>query len=127
MTPWSVRPRAGWPSSAARAAIASILQAPSSSEYSLWAWRWTAEGVLTRGGDHAKRGRCHPPAAGGLPRYLREYFSSAGADPGAAAGVGPDFCGDPVLFLLRRFVRLAIASVEVPGRGQDLVGAAGAA
>src|ERR671910_902127 len=42
ITPWSVRPRAGMPSSAARAAIRSILQAPSSSEYSLWTWRWTA-------------------------------------------------------------------------------------
>src|SRR3954451_2967125 len=46
MTPWSVSPRAGWSSSAARAAIASILQAPSSSEYSLWAWRCTAEALL---------------------------------------------------------------------------------
>src|SRR3954451_23826957 len=47
MTPWSVSPRAGWSSSAARAAIASILQAPSSREYSLWACRCTAEEGLT--------------------------------------------------------------------------------
>src|SRR3954451_19605444 len=47
MTPWSVSPKAGWSSSAARAAIASILQAPSSSEYSLWACRCTAEALLT--------------------------------------------------------------------------------
>src|SRR5215207_4173981 len=127
MTPWSVSPRAGCPSSAARAAIASILQAPSSSEYSLWAWRWTAEGVLTRESDHAKPGRCHRPAAGGLPRYLRDYSASARADPGTAARVGPDFGGDPILFGLRGGVRLALASVEVPSRGQDLVSAAGAA
>src|SRR5688500_13834117 len=40
MTPWSVSPRAGMSSSAARAASLSILQAPSSSEYSLWTCRW---------------------------------------------------------------------------------------
>src|SRR5215217_5266781 len=120
MTPWSVRPRAGCPSSAARAAIASILQAPSSSEYSLWAWRWTAAGLLTKESDHAKPGRRHRPAAERLPRYLRDYFASAGADPGAAAGVGPDFGGDPVLFLLGGVLRIALSSVEVPGRGEDL-------
>ena len=36
MTPWSVSPSAGISSSAARAAMRLILQAPSSSEYSLW-------------------------------------------------------------------------------------------
>src|SRR4051794_2823817 len=66
MTPWSVNPRAGWPSSAARAAIASILQAPSSSEYSLWAWRCTAEAALIRPVDHGKRGRRH--------QRLRRHF-----------------------------------------------------
>src|SRR5437763_16790898 len=45
MTPWSVRPSAGCPNSAARAASASILQAPSRSEYSEWTWRWTAEAI----------------------------------------------------------------------------------
>ena len=34
-------------SAAARSAIASILQAPSSSEYSLWTCRWAQPGVLT--------------------------------------------------------------------------------
>src|SRR4051794_19105960 len=42
MTPWSVRPSAGWSKAAARAARPSILQAPSRSEYSLWTWRCTA-------------------------------------------------------------------------------------
>src|SRR6478735_9108345 len=93
ITPWSVRPRAGWPSSAARAAIASILQAPSSSEYSLWAWRWTAEGVLTRESDHAKRGRRHRPARGGLPRYLRDYFVAVGVEGRLLRPMGPK--GDP--------------------------------
>src|SRR5215218_1603405 len=121
MTPWSVRPRAGWPSSAARAAIASILQAPSSSEYSLWAWRWTAGSVLTKESDHAKRSRRQRPSRQRLPRYLRDYSGSTGADPGAAARVGPDFCRDPVLFLLRGVLRIALAAVEVPGRREDLV------
>src|SRR3954447_21383711 len=52
---------------------------------------------------------------------------SAGADPGAAAGVGPDFSGDPILFGLRRALRLALAAVQLPGGGQDLVCASGAA
>src|ERR671930_422997 len=41
MTPWSVRPSAGCSNAAARSASASILQAPSSTEYSEWTWRWT--------------------------------------------------------------------------------------
>src|SRR3954453_23797102 len=48
MTPWSVRPSAGWPKAAARSARASILQAPSRSEYSEWTCRWAQAGVLTR-------------------------------------------------------------------------------
>src|SRR3954452_21187073 len=134
ITPWSVSPRAGWPISAARAAIASILQAPSSSEYSLWAWRWTADGLLTGRGDHAKQARWTDP----IPRVFRAISvricerlarlgGSAGADPGAAARVGPDFGGDPILFGLGRILRFALAAVELPGRGQDLVRAAGAA
>src|SRR4051794_36252537 len=47
MTPWSVRPRAGWPKAAARAASASILHAPSRSEYSEWTCRWAQAGPLT--------------------------------------------------------------------------------
>src|SRR6478672_9443698 len=39
--PWSVRPIAGIPSSAARATSGSIRHAPSRMEYSLWTWRWT--------------------------------------------------------------------------------------
>src|SRR5438445_4677609 len=41
MTPWSVRPTAGMPSSLARANIFGIRLAPSSIEYSEWEWRWT--------------------------------------------------------------------------------------
>src|SRR6478752_7217943 len=47
MTPWSVSPSAGWPNEAARAARASILHAPASSEYSEWTWRCAQDGVLT--------------------------------------------------------------------------------
>src|SRR4051794_21375289 len=47
MTPWSVRPRAGWPKAAARAASASTLHAPSRSEYSEWTCRWAQAGLLT--------------------------------------------------------------------------------
>src|SRR5919112_4584181 len=72
MTPWSVRPIAGCPSSAARAASASILQAPSSSEYSEWTCRWAQQGVLTGsdtlgGGSDAREGpnRVLPALCGG--------------------------------------------------------------
>src|SRR3954454_3931048 len=49
MTPWSVRPRAGWPNWAARSARASIRQAPSSTEYSEWTCRWAQ--VMRKGED----------------------------------------------------------------------------
>src|SRR5215211_4798991 len=47
-----------------------------------------------------------------------------GADPGATARISPDFGGDPVLFGLRGVLRFALAAVELPGRWEDLVGAA---
>src|SRR2546421_2843419 len=47
ITPWSVSPSAGCSNAAARAARASILHAPSSSEYSEWTCRWAQAGVLT--------------------------------------------------------------------------------
>src|SRR3954447_24247958 len=136
MTPWSVSPKAGWSSSAARAAIASILQAPSSNEYSLWACRWTAEAELTGPSimpiradgtgafcDASARFPCYFDA--GEPRTTRGGRLSA--NPGAGAEIGPDFAGDPVLFGLRGVLGFALAAVEFPGRGKDLVGAAGAA
>src|SRR4051794_36949403 len=46
MTPWSVRPMAGWSNAAARSASLSMLQAPSSSEYSEWTWRCATVGEL---------------------------------------------------------------------------------
>src|SRR3954454_4397376 len=46
MTPWSVRPIAGWSNAAARSASLSILHAPSSSEYSEWTCR-CAQVLLT--------------------------------------------------------------------------------
>src|SRR5579863_2592182 len=41
ITPWSVIASAGMSSSAARATMAGMRLAPSSSEYSVWLWRWT--------------------------------------------------------------------------------------
>ena len=41
MTPWSVSPTAGIPSSLARANIFGMRLAPSSIEYSEWEWRCT--------------------------------------------------------------------------------------
>src|SRR4051812_6928437 len=81
MTPWSVSPSAGCPNSAARAASPSILQAPSSSEYSEWTCRWTA-GAISRvsmgsrsDGVVPAGGRRHPKTGTGfaLSRYLRMF------------------------------------------------------
>src|SRR5258705_11283426 len=47
ITPWSVSPSAGWPKAAARSTRPSILQAPSSSEYSEWTCRCAQGEVLT--------------------------------------------------------------------------------
>src|SRR5215471_111866 len=69
MTPWSVRPIAGWPYAAARSARASILHAPSSSEYSEWTCRCATEGLLIRGGnDRPRLGR--EPGLESLLPYL---------------------------------------------------------
>ena len=62
MTPWSVSPSAGWPNSAARSASASILHAPSSSEYSEWTCRCAQAGVLTGRLQHRRPVRSAPRA-----------------------------------------------------------------
>src|SRR3954468_23603817 len=85
MTPWSVRPRAGWPNSAARLASALMLAAPSSSEYSEWTWRWAQDWVTGRLEDRWRAGRRDGGAAGrrrgvGVrSRNLRESARSHGA------------------------------------------------
>src|SRR3954466_7962900 len=64
MTPWAVSPSAGWSNSAAGAARPSILQAPSSSEYSEWTWRCTAGAKVGRlwGRDPTEPGRLEAKA-----------------------------------------------------------------
>src|SRR3954451_2916051 len=77
ITPWSVSPIAGWPSSAARAARASTLHAPSSSEYSEWTCRWAQAGVLTDRQNRSRRlGRPGPPRPRRF-RTLRGAFRAA--------------------------------------------------
>src|SRR6185312_4151274 len=66
ITPWSVSPRAGWSKAAARSASASILHAPSSSEYSEWTWRWAQEEVLTGRPNARRPGGGGSAPAGGL-------------------------------------------------------------
>src|SRR3954469_21013739 len=61
-----------------------------------------------------------------VPGLLELKNSQLRADPGAAARVGPDFAGDPVLFGLGSVLGLALTAVEFPGGREDLVGAAGA-
>src|SRR3954451_8828517 len=52
---------AGWSNAAARAASASILHAPSSSEYSEWTWRWATGGAA---GMASEAGLCAPVRTG---------------------------------------------------------------
>src|SRR3954468_16937782 len=59
------------------------------------------------------------------PPFARNCDSAA--DPGAGTGVRPDFGGNAVLFGLRGVLGLTLTAVELPGRREDLVGAAGAA
>src|SRR3954447_1567122 len=71
MTPWSVSPSAGWSNSAARAARPSILQAPSSSEYSEWTWRCTAAAMATPSMRSRSDGAGNDPALWGFLDYGR--------------------------------------------------------
>src|ERR1700761_5635699 len=64
---------------------------------------------------------------GGEPETSRRNRLQGAADPGAGAGVGPDFGGDAVLFGFGGVLGFALAAVAFPGRGEDLVGAARAA
>src|SRR3954462_858197 len=85
MTPWSVSPIAGCSNPAARSTSASMLQAPSSSEYSEWTWRWahgeTAMGSQSRVGARRVRGAHgarNPLFAGtgrAAPRVLRGRYN----------------------------------------------------
>src|SRR3712207_6043919 len=93
MTPWSVRPSAGWSSAAALCASASIRQAPSSTEYSECTCRWTAvirRSSLGSGDDGSDRRRAADPGPcgykspvlreGPIPRFahgLLEYAAAA--------------------------------------------------
>src|SRR4051794_13100022 len=71
MTPWSVSPSAGWSNSAALAASPSILQAPSSSEYSEWTWRCTAAAKATPSMRSRSDGAGNDPALWGFLHYGR--------------------------------------------------------
>src|SRR3954452_18162627 len=91
MTPWSVRPSAGWPNSAARLARALMLHAPSSSEYSEWTCRGTAEGVLTGGFENrwraGRRGVGPQRPSAGFPHAAA--FLVGARTPGGAGQRGP--------------------------------------
>src|ERR687897_1164097 len=84
ITPWSVSPRAGIPSSAARAAIRSILHAPSSSEYSLWTCRWTACPALEVIGIGARL----PAGADGAPGPRADQRGACGSRCAPSANAG---------------------------------------
>src|SRR4051812_20153249 len=88
MTPWSVRPRAGWPNSAARLASALMLAAPSSSEYSEWTWRWAQDWVTGRVEDRWRAGRRDGRAGrrrGGARAACRNLRESARSRDAAGA------------------------------------------
>src|SRR5215218_6434603 len=100
MTPWSVRPSAGWPNAAARAASPSMFAAPSSSEYSEWTCRCAQAGVLTglpnigarpdgAAALPAPSGECRSQALGAVQPVLEQRHRGAvAADGRAVAGRG---------------------------------------
>src|ERR1044072_8424338 len=74
MTPWSVRPMAGWSKAAARSASLPMLHAPSSSEYSEWTCRCATVGELIGVetiGVAADATRGSGPPMAGIVRILR--------------------------------------------------------
>src|SRR3954452_14385712 len=100
MTPWSVRPRAGWPRAAARSASALMFAAPSSNEYSEWTCRCAQAGVLTgppkigarsdgAAALPAPSGECRSQPLGAVQPALQEGDHGAvPADHGTMAGRG---------------------------------------
>src|SRR5215212_958385 len=100
MTPWSVRPRAGWPSAAARSASALMFAAPSSSEYSEWTCRCAQAGVLTgppkigarsdgAAAVPAPSGECRSQSLRAVQPALQDRDRGAvAAEDGAVAGRG---------------------------------------
>src|SRR6476619_8335981 len=104
MTPWSVRPRAGWPNAAARAARPSMLAAPSSSEYSEWTCRCAQAWVLTEstrlgaGSDASRAPRTTSPHAAAVlcsrglcavqPRLQQRHDLAVAAHDRPVAGRG---------------------------------------
>src|SRR5215216_3029840 len=90
MTPWSVRPRAGWSKLAARSARASMRHAPSSTEYSEWTWRWANDAGGTGTRNIGPRPDGAEGAAAARSRDLRVF--RAGVSPAlgpGAVGAGP--------------------------------------
>src|SRR3954464_7999633 len=100
MTPWFVRPRAGWPRGAGRSASALMLAAPSRSEYSEWTCRCAQAGVLTgppkigarsdgAAGLPAPSGECRSqPLRAGQPALQKGDHGAVPADRGTVAGRG---------------------------------------
>ena len=64
MLPWSVIPRAGWPSCAAAATTSPMRAAPSSIEYSVWTWRCVKLSATAPASSPSSTGRpqVHPQA-----------------------------------------------------------------
>src|SRR5687767_6698779 len=80
MLPWSVIPRAGWPSAAAAATTSSTRDAPSSIEYSVCTWQW--QKLPSTGPPQRSVHTLWTNYTAGI----RQYMTAAG--PGSAS-VGP--------------------------------------
>src|SRR3954453_6660008 len=113
MTPWAVSPRAGCSKASSRSARASILQAPSSTEYSECTWRWTQ---VTASRIYGRRPTARPP-----------FFAQTGFGSVSAAIGGPGGCaetgGRVVAARYRAVVEVVVGVVEAarrPAGGREL-------
>src|SRR5579884_3486293 len=105
ITPWSVRATAGISSSAARDTSRGMRLAPSSSENSVWLWRWTkvwgALGMITvrswgsLGRDCNRRGGPAPPPRPPLPPPGTAARPDRGMRPGGARSCPARFTTGP--------------------------------
>src|SRR5690349_4260693 len=110
MTPWSVSPSAGMPSSAARAAIASILLAPSSREYSLWTCRCAAcwAGVVLTGPSW-QGGWMPTGPRRAVPAAISAFCGTLRSGPvPLGRGETPEHLDEPPLGLPDALLRLAL-------------------